>query len=130
MEQFEKDFITSCETLLIEEGNKLCEEVLVFLDEDEEFLIEKACTFCIHFIKFMDVNKLDTKYTLDLKERCKKYLDNVKYFNRFKYTLYDLNDERKMKNIKKLNVDSNINFSLCNNPLKKMTGGLKMGKIE
>ena len=72
----------------------------------------------------MEVNKLDTKYTLDLKERCKKYLDNVKYFNRFKYTLEDVNINRE----KKLNVGSNINFSLRDKPLK-MTGGLKMRNI-
>ena len=124
MEQFEKDFTSSCETLLVQEGDKLCKEVITFLDEDEEFLIDKARTFCKHFIEFMEVNKLDTKYTLDLKERCKKYLDNVKYFNRFKYTLEDVNINRE----KKLNVGSNINISLRDKPLK-MTGGLKMRNI-
>ena len=76
MEQFEKDFTSSCETLLVQEGDKLCKEVITFLDEDEEFLIDKACTFCKHFIGFMEVNKLDTKYTLELEERCRKYLEN------------------------------------------------------
>ena len=97
MEQFEKDFITSCETLLVEEGNKLCEEVLVFLDEDEEFFISKAHTFCKHFVDFMDVNKLDTKYTLELKERCKEYLENLRDFNKLKYTLRELNEDRDIR---------------------------------
>ena len=30
MEQFEKDFTSSCETLLVQEGDKLCKEVITF----------------------------------------------------------------------------------------------------
>ena len=97
MEQFEKDFTSSCENLLIEEGSKLCEETFHFLVEDEEFLIDKACTFCRHFVDFMDVNKLDTKYTLELKERCKKYLENVYDYQRIKFTLKEVNRDREIR---------------------------------
>ena len=106
MEQFEKDFTTSCETLLVQEGNKLCKEVMVFLDEDEEFLIEKARTFCNHFIEFMRVNKLDTNYTLELEERCKKYLENIKYFYSFKCTLRHVNRDRDLSKKERENSDN------------------------
>ena len=127
MEQFEKDFTSSCETLLIKEGNKLCEEVITFLDEDEEFLIDKARTFCKHFIEFMEVNKLDTKYTLELKERCKKYLENVDYFYRFRFTLKEVNRDRDIKKSMKNteNVYTDTNYLLRDNSLK-MTSGLNM----
>ena len=91
MEQIEKQFKKSCEKLLIQEGEKLCEETLHFLCEEEDFMIEKAKTFCEHFVDFMEVNKLDTKYTLELQKRCKKYLENEKDFHRFKSTLKEVN---------------------------------------
>ena len=122
MEQFEKDFITSCETLLVEEGNKLCEEAMHFLIEEEDFLIEKSKLFCLNFIDFMDVNKLDSKYTLELKERCKKYLENVKYFYRFKYTLRE--SKENSDNTTKMCADTNY---LLRDTNTKMTSDLDMG---
>ena len=124
MEQFEKDFTTSCETLLVKEGNKLCEEVITFLDEEEDFMIEKSKLFCERFTEFMEVNKLDTKYTLELKERCKKYLENVYDYQRIKFTLKEVNRGREIREHKE-SIENSVNTTNTNFLISDLNMGNK-----
>ena len=46
MEDLEKQFITSYQSILLKEGKEICEEVLVMIGEKDELMMEKAKAFC------------------------------------------------------------------------------------
>ena len=50
MEDLEKQFITSFQSILTQEGKEICEEVLVMLGEKDEMVLEKAKAFCEFFL--------------------------------------------------------------------------------
>ena len=49
MEDLEKQFITSCQSILKQEGKEICEEILVMIGEKDEMMMKKALTFCEFF---------------------------------------------------------------------------------
>ena len=51
MEDLEKQFITSCQSILLKEGKEICEEVLVMIGEKDEMMMEKAKAFCEFFFE-------------------------------------------------------------------------------
>ena len=79
MEDLEKQFITSCKSILTQEGKEICEEVLVMIGEKDEMVLEKAKAFCEFFLYY----KLDGVNTEKLEERCRKYLEEI--YNLYKY---------------------------------------------
>ena len=42
MEDLEKQFITSCQSILTQEGKEICEEVLVMIGAKDEMLMQKS----------------------------------------------------------------------------------------
>ena len=79
MEDLEKQFITSCQSILLKEGKEVCEEILVMIGEKDEMVLEKAKAFCEFFLYY----KLDGVNTEKLEERCRKYLEEI--YNLYKY---------------------------------------------
>ena len=100
MEDLEKQFTTSCQSILTQEGKEICEEILVMIGEKDKMMIGKAKAFCEFFLSY----KLDGVNTEKLLERCKKYLNKVCDFNRYECTFRSINNERKtlldMRNIR------------------------------
>ena len=90
MEQIEKQFITSYQSILTQEGKEICEEVLVMIGDKDELMIEKAKAFCEFFLSY----KLDGVNTEKLLERCKNYLEELNNFNKYKYTFKKANFNR------------------------------------
>ena len=79
MEDLEKQFITSFQSILLKEGKEVCEEILVMIGEKDEMVLEKAKAFCEFFLYY----KLDGVNTEKLEERCRKYLEEI--YNLYKY---------------------------------------------
>ena len=79
MEDIEKQFITSFQSILLKEGKEVCEEILVMIGEKDEMVLEKAKAFCEFFLSY----KLDGVNTEKLEERCRKYLEEI--YNLYKY---------------------------------------------
>ena len=79
MEDLEKQFITSFQSILLKEGKEVCEEILVMIGEKDETVLEKAKAFCEFFLYY----KLDAVNTEKLEERCRKYLEQI--YNLYKY---------------------------------------------
>ena len=79
MEDLEKQFITSFQSILLKEGKEVCEEILVMIGEKDEMVLEKAKAFCEFFLYY----KLDGVNTKKLEERCRKYLEEI--YNLYKY---------------------------------------------
>ena len=79
MEDLEKQFITSFQSILLKEGKEVCEEILVMIGEKDEMVLEKAKAFCEFFLSY----KLDGVNTEKLEERCRKYLEEI--YNLYKY---------------------------------------------
>ena len=79
MEDLEKQFITSFQSILLKEGKEVCEEILVMIGEKDEMVLEKAKAFCEFFLYY----KLDGVNTEELEERCRKYLEEI--YNLYKY---------------------------------------------
>ena len=50
MEEFEKQFIYSCNTTLVQEAKKLCEDILVIIGEQEEMLKKKLQSTVVIFL--------------------------------------------------------------------------------
>ena len=50
MEQIEKQFITSCQSNLAQEGKEICEEVFVMIGDKDELILEKARVCCEFFV--------------------------------------------------------------------------------
>ena len=103
MEDLEKQFITSYESNLAAEGKEICEKILVYIGEKDEMMLEKAKVFCNFFLSYKLDGKLDGINTEKLVERCRKYIENVNYFSRFKSTFNQANrDRRKEKEWKEM----------------------------
>ena len=82
MEDLEKQFITSCNTTLIQEAKEICEDILVMIGEQDEMLMEKAEVFCNYFLKL----KPDGVETTELEKRCVKYREDICNFRYYKNT--------------------------------------------
>ena len=67
MENIEKEIKLGLEAILI------CEEILKYIGEQDRMFIDKAKVYCEFFLCY----KLDGVKTTELKERCKKYLENL-----------------------------------------------------
>ena len=87
MEDLEKQFITSFQSILLKEGKEVCEEILVMIGEKDEMVLEKAKAFCEFFLSY----KLDGVNTEKLEERCRKYLEEI-------YNLYEYKEDFKKAN--------------------------------
>ena len=100
MEDLEKQFITSLQSILTQEGKEICEEVLVMIGEKDELMMEKAKAFCEFFCSY----DLDGVNTEKLLERCKNYLNKVYDFKCYENTFKRIKNERKslldMRNIR------------------------------
>ena len=92
MEQIEKQFITSYESILAKEGKEICKEVDSIIGDNDELMVEKANTYC-QFISSFKVDDVDPK----LVERCQNYIDDVNNFNRYKSTFDKVNISRREK---------------------------------
>ena len=79
MEDLEKQFTTSCQSILKQKGKEICEEILVMIGEKDELMMEKAKAFCEFFMTY----KLDGVDTKKLIERCKNFVKE--YYNYQKY---------------------------------------------
>ena len=78
MEDLEKELKLGLEAI------KICEEILKYIGEQDRMIIEKAKVYCEFFLCY----KLDGVDTEELKERCKKYLENLDNFKRdYKFVL-------------------------------------------
>ena len=66
MEDYEKDLKFGIEAI------KICEEILVYIGENDQMLKEKAKAYCKYFLSY----NLDGVECSKLKERCRKYLDD------------------------------------------------------
>ena len=91
MEDLEKQFITSCQSILKQEGKEICEEILVMIGEKDELMMEKAKAFCEFFLYY----KLEGVNTEKLLEKCKKYLDEFYNFHTYKRKFEKANYYRK-----------------------------------
>ena len=89
--KFENQLISSYETGLAVEGEKICKEVDSILEDNDELLVEKANAYCLFCTDPKRVN-IDEK----LFERCKKYLDDIRNYRDIKYTLENISRSRKM----------------------------------
>ena len=87
MEDLEKQFITSCQSFLKQEGKEICEEILVMIGEKDELMMEKAKAFCEFFLSY----KLEGVNTEKLLEKCKKYLEELNNFHKYKYAFKQAN---------------------------------------
>ena len=92
MEQIEKKFITSYLSILAKEGKEICKEVDSIMCDNDELMVEKATTYC-NFISHSIRHGFDPK----LVDRCRKYIDDVNNFMRFKSTFNKVNIDRREK---------------------------------
>ena len=68
------------------EANDICEEILIYIEENELMKIYKAKVFC-EFVLCYNLGGVDTT---KLKERCKKYLENFYNFSyNYNYVFLD-----------------------------------------
>ena len=89
-EKFENQLLSSYESTLAIEGEEICKEVDSILEDDDEFLVEKANAYCLFCTDSKRVN-IDKK----LFERCKKYLDDIRNYRDIKYILKNISGIRK-----------------------------------
>ena len=90
MEKLEEQFITSYESHLVKEGKESCKEVDSIIGDINDFLVKKADTYSF-FISRSKRHGFDPK----LVDRCRKYLDEMRNYNRFKHTLEEVDFSRK-----------------------------------
>ena len=90
MEQIEKQFITSYQSILAKKGKEICKEVESIFDDNDELIKDKATTYC----QFISLVNCDDK---KLVERCQNYIDDVNNFNRYKSTFDKVNISRREK---------------------------------
>ena len=90
-EKFDKQLISSYETVLAVEGEEISKEVDSILEDNDELLVEKANAYCLLCTDPKRVN-IDEK----LFERCKKFLDNLSNYRNIKSTLEFISRIRKM----------------------------------
>ena len=91
MEDLEKQFITSFQSILLKEGKEICEEILVMIGEKDEMVVEKAKAFCEFFLSY----KLEGVNTEKLLRRCKKYLEEFHKLHMYKKQIEYANFYRK-----------------------------------
>ena len=91
MEDLEKQFITSCQSILTQEGKEICEEILVMIGDQDELMIKKALAFCEFFLSY----KLEGVNTKKLLERCKSYLGEYSNYQKYKRKFEEANYYRK-----------------------------------
>ena len=85
MEDLEKQIKLGLEAI------DICEDIIKYIGEKEIMKIYKAKVFCEFFLCY----KLDGVETTELKERCKKYLENFDNFSRdYNYELVENIDNR------------------------------------
>ena len=90
MEKLEEHFITSYESHLAAEGKEICKEVDSIICDNDALMVEKADTYC-NFISRSKSHGFDPK----LVDRCRKYLGEMKDYNRFKHALEEVDFSRK-----------------------------------
>ena len=90
MEKLEEHFITSYESILAKEGKEICKEVDSIIGDNDELMLKKATTYC-NFIFHSKRHGFDPK----LVDRCRKYLDDIRRYNRLKNTLEEVDFSRK-----------------------------------
>ena len=90
MEDIEKQFITSCQSILTQEGKEICEEVLVMIGAQDEMMMKKSIAFCEFFLN----HKPEGVETTELKKRCEKYLKDIGDFYHYKHTFERNTKER------------------------------------
>ena len=84
MEDLEKEIKLGIEAI------NICEEILKYIGEQDRMKIEKAKVYSEIFLRY----KLDGVETAELKERCKKYLENLDNFKRdYKFVLNENIDD-------------------------------------
>ena len=89
-EKFDKQLISSYETVLAIEGEEICKEVDSLNQDDHELLIEKANAYCLFCTDPKRVN-IDK----NLFDRCKKYLKDLRNYRNIKSTLEFISSIRK-----------------------------------
>ena len=98
MDHFEKSenqLLSSYESTLAVEGREICKEVDSILEDDHEFLIEKANSYC-HFCTHSKRVNVDEKIV----EKCKKYISDFSKFRYIKNHLdYLSNSRREQKKV-------------------------------
>lgn len=95
MEQIEKEIKLGLEAILI------CEEILKYIGEQDRMIIDKAKVYCDFFLCY----KLDGVETTELKERCKKYLENLDNFKRdYKFVLNENIDNERLLDLRKMRL--------------------------
>ena len=79
------------------EANEVCKEILKYIGEKDIMKIYKAKVFCEFFLCY----KLDGVETTELKERCKKYLENLDNFKHdYNYELVEEIDNKRLFNLR------------------------------
>ena len=89
-EKFDKQLISSYETVLAVEGEEICKEVDSIFSDDHELLIEKANAYCLLCTDPKRVD-IDAK----LVDGSRKFLKDIRNFRDIKNTLKDISRIRK-----------------------------------
>ena len=89
-EKFEEQLISSYETTLASEGREICEIIDSMYGDNYKLLVEKANAYCLFSILLE--NEIDKK----LRERCEKYLDDIRNYRNIKDDFDILSKKRKM----------------------------------
>ena len=85
------------------EAIDICEEILKYIGEKDIMKIYKAKVFCEFFLCY----KLDGVETTELKERCKKYLENFDNFSRdYNYELLEYTDNRCLFDLRGMKIQN------------------------
>ena len=84
MKEFENQLLSNYESDLAEEGSTICKEVDDLFGNNKELLAEKVRAYC-DFVKYTR-SDVDSK----LLDRCKKYLQEMDYYNEIKFTLKEI----------------------------------------
>ena len=89
-EKFEEQLLDSYESTLAAEGKEICEEIDSMYGDNDKLLVEKADTYCL-FSRLLKEDEIDTK----LREKCEKYLNDIRNYEHIKLTLNDISKSRK-----------------------------------
>ena len=89
-EKFEEQLLDIYKSTLAAEGREICEEIDSMYGDNFKLLISKADSYCL-FSRLLKEDEIDKK----LRERCEKYLDDLRNYRSIKITLEDLSRSRK-----------------------------------
>ena len=89
-EKFEEQLLDIYKSTLAAEGREICEEIDSMYGDNFKLLISKADSYCL-FSRLLKEDEIDKK----LRERCEKYLDDLRNYRSIKITLEDLSRPRK-----------------------------------